>query len=277
MRTKLPFFCLLFLTISVFGQDKPLEKSKELSFILGPSATKLSNYNISNDEHKTISRQNGANCALSYNRYFKNRIGFGIGLGYSSYKQTVYQKGLFMKSDQKDKDGNTYELWMNSNMTYEYKLNYLDVPVVLHLLLGNSSQFYGFVDAGIINSFLIEGTYHEKGSIENMGKYPTSNPFFNLVSQNNPYYGYEVNPVDKENTDKFQGYNASLHVSVGVVVAMTERLSLRVAPQLTKGLTDIIIKDEQGKDYQNIFGDKSGYKPTKTFSMGLTVGFVYNL
>ncbi|MGQ0828379.1 MAG: hypothetical protein ACT4ON_08290 [Bacteroidota bacterium] len=201
----------------------------------------------------------------------------GIGLGYSSYKEIVYQKGLFEKANQIDKDGNTYDIWINSDMAYTSNLKYLDVPLTLHLLLGSSETYYGFIDVGIVNSFLIGGKYTKKGSIENMGKYYYGNPYFSDISQNNPYYDYKNQSHDKEYTDIYKFYNVSFRASVGIAAAMTERLFLRIAPEITKGFSDITGEDDKGKDYENVFGEKSAYKPTKTFSLGLNVGFSFNL
>lgn len=254
-----------------------LEKDKELVIIAGPLACKLVNSNVAKDDYKVVDKQNGYNFSFSYNKYFKNRIGFGVGFGFSKYKQITYQKGLFSKSNQIDKDGNTYDLWMNSKMTYTSNLNYLDIPIMLHLLLGSSSKYYGFIDVGIVNGFLIEGTDSKKGSIENIGKYSTGNPYFSTVSQNNSYYDYAFQAFDKENPDAFKSYNLSLKISLGIVAAMTDRLTLRVTPEFTKGLSDITAKEDQDKDYENVFGDKSTYKPTKTFSLGLNIGFGFNL
>jgi hypothetical protein len=235
------------------------------------------NSNLTGDNYKVVDRQNGVDFCVSYNKYFKNRIGIGIGLGYSQYKQTVYQKGLFTKANQTDKDGNSYDLLMNSNMKYTSNLNYIDIPIMLHLLLGNSTQHYGFIDVGIVNGFLVKGTDTKKGNVENIGKYSTGNQYFSTISQNNSYYGYANQTFDKENPDAFKLYNMSVRASFGFVAAMTEKLTLRVAPEINVGLSDIIAKDDRGKDYQNVLGEKSGYKPTKTFSLGLNVGFGFNL
>lgn len=271
-------FCILCsATLSSQNMASTLDKDKEFIVTVGPTASQLVNSNLDKDEYKVVDKQNGFNFNFSYNKYFKNRIGISVGLGFSNYKQVVYQKGLFSRSNQTDKDGNNYELLMNSDMSYISNLNYLDIPITLHLLLGNSSHYYGFINLGLVNGFLIEGTYTKKGSIENIGKYPTSNSYFSTISQNNPYYNYAFQGFSKENPDAFKSYNFSLKFSIGIAVAMTNRLTLRIAPELTKGFSDITAKVDQGKDYVNVFGDKSGYQPIKTFSLGLNIGFGFNL
>lgn len=277
MKKQLLFLLTFVIANILFAQDSSFKKDKEIILSVGPSATKLINMNIDKDEYKNVDNQLGLNVSFIYSKYFKNRIGIGIGVEYSSYGQTIYQNGLFEKKNQTDRDNYTYDLWMKSNMTYTANLKYMDVPIMLHILLGKPKQFYGFIDAGIVNSFLIDGKYTKKGSIENMGDYPTSNPYFDIVSQNNPYYGYEYNYFNSEYNEKYETHNVSFRVSFGIAATMTNRTYLCVAPEIMKGLSDVICKDDRGKDYENIFGDKLGYKATKTYSLGLNIGFVFNL
>lgn len=254
-----------------------LVKEKDLTFAAGPSASKIINPNINKDEFKDVYNKSGFNINISYNKYFKNRIGIGIGLGVSKYSQTIYQRGLFERKDQVDRDGDSYDLLMDSDMIYTVNLTYMDVPIMLHLLLGKSEKCYGFIDIGIVNGFLISGKYTKKGSIENMGKYESNHPLVDYLLQDYAYYGYEKQTYDKEYTDIYKFYNASFRASIGIATAITDKLFLRVAPEITYGFSDITGKDDKGKEYENVFGDKSAYKASKTFSLGLNAGFTFNL
>lgn len=251
-------------------------KDKELIFCAGPTSTKINNKNIKSDKYKTIDNKNGFNVSFSFNKY-SGRVGFGIGLGYSSYNQIVYQKGLFESYSQMDKDGNIYDEWIDSDITYTNKLGYLDVPVMLHLLLGNSKKYYVFVDAGIINQFLVVGAYTMKGSIENMGKYDSGNPYFGLVSQNNSYYDHKIQLYDVKDDKAYKSYNLSGHFSLGIAAPMTDNLFLKVQPYVNVGFSDITGKDMKGQEYENVFGKKSDYQKTKLFAAGLNIGFAINL
>ncbi len=254
-----------------------LQKSKDLILDFGYAATNFKNKNISADEFKIIDKKNGYVLSFSYNKYYKNRWGIGIGLGYSSYNQAIYQNGLFKKLSQTDRDGDVYDMWYDSKMKYTYNFKYLDIPVMLHLLLGNNEGFYGFIDAGIINGLLISGKYVEKGTVENMGNYSSGNPYFYLVSHGNPYYDHKFQSYDREYTDRYKFYNLSGRFSVGISAKMTDYLSLRVAPVLTVGFLDIAGSDIKGKGYKNVLGDATSYKATKTFALGLNMGFSFNL
>ncbi len=266
-------FFFIFSTSSLIAQ---VVKNKELSFSFGPTSTKIKNKNISDDKFKVVDNNNGFNLGLNYNRYFK-RVGYGVGLGYSTYKQTIYQKGLFESFSQTDKDGNLYDEWRDSDVTYTNKLVYLDVPVTLHLLLGTSTRFYGILDVGVVNQFLITGNYTMNGSVENMGKYATTNPYFNLVSQNNSYYDYKVELYEVKKDDTFKTYNLSGHLSVGLAAAMTDDLFLKIHTYANMGFSDVTAKDLQDQEYENVFGKKSEYQPTKILAFGLNFGFAYNI
>jgi hypothetical protein len=254
-----------------------LKKNKDLEFSVGPTATRIKNKSIKDDEFKTVDIQSGLNFDISFNKYKNNRVGIGIGLGCSSYNQIIYQKGLFVSFSQIDRDGNTYDKWINSDITYTNKIVYLDVPVTLHLLLGRSNKFYGYIDVGVINQFLLNAKSTEVGKVENMGKYPTSNPYFSLISQNNSYYNYAVKYYDLNHDDFYKLYNISGHFAFGIVAIMTERVSLKVQPYINVGFSDITAKEFKGQDYQNVFGRKSDYQATKLFSAGLNVGFTFNI
>ncbi|MCX6296570.1 MAG: outer membrane beta-barrel protein, partial [Bacteroidetes bacterium] len=254
-----------------------VKKNKELTVSFGPTSTKIKNKNISDDKYLIIDYKNGYNMDFCFNKYFSPRAGVGFGLGLSSFNQTEYQKGKFEKYSVKDIDGNIYDEWIDSDVTFTNKLKYLDLPITLHLLLGNSSRFYGFIDLGVINQFLLTGDYTMKGSVENMGTYPSGNPYFYLVSQNNSYYDYKVQQYDIKKTDTYKSYNLSGHFSFGLAAALNDNLFFKIQPYANIGFSDITAKDLQGVDYQNVFGSKSSYQKTKLFSLGLNVGFALNI
>ncbi len=259
--------------LTTFGQ---VEKNKEISFSFGPASTKIKNKSISEDKFKVVDDKIGYNFEVSFNKYSK-RVGIGIGLGYSSYNQDIYQKGFFESFSQMDIDGNIYDLWLNSDVTYTNKLSYIDVPLTLHLILSNSQKFYGFVDVGIINQILLRGDYTMKGSVENMGKYATTNPYFSLVSQNNSYYDYKVELYDVKKNDIYKKYNLSGHFALGLAAAMNDNLFLKIQPFANIGFSDITAKNIEGVKYEDVFGKQSDYQKTKIVSFGLSVGFVYDL
>jgi hypothetical protein len=270
-------FISLFASLSAQTENLTLQKNKEITVMIGMANTNIKNANISQDENITINKKNGLNFSFKFNKYFKNRIGFGLGLGCSSYNQEYYQKGLYQKLSQIDRDGETYDKWISSDITYSNELMYFDIPVSLHLILGKSPRFYAFVDAGIINQFLIKSVYTEEGSIETMGRYATSNPYFFVVTQNNDYYGMKFTAISEKDTEKYKFYNLSGHLSFGLAAAMTDRLILRAEPFVNIGLSDIMGPDGKGLDYENVFGELSEYKQTKLFSAGISIGFAFNL
>jgi hypothetical protein len=275
---KYIFFTGLFVYFfSVLPAQEKLEKNKELSVVAGMASTKIKNTNLSHDENIVIDNKNGANFSFEFSKYFANRIGIGFGLGYSGYDQAYSQKGLYQLPSQVDRDGDFYDKWVSSDIVYSNKLSYFNVPVTLHLLLGHSSRFYGFIDAGIVNQFLINGTYTANGSIETMARYSTNNPYFFVVTQNNSYYNVKFSPVATKDAERYKFYNLSGHLAVGIAAAMTDRLSLKVQPFADFGFSDIMGPNDKGKDYENVLGQTSAYKPTTLFAAGINVGFAFNM
>lgn len=271
---------LIYLSIfSVNGQTASVQpkKKKELVISFGPSTTRIKNENTINDENKNIDNKNGFNMDICYNRYASAGVAFGIGLGYSTYDQIIYQKGLFEHFSQTDKDGNLYDEWIDSDMTYTNKISTLDIPLKLHVLLGSATKYDAFFDLGVINQFLITGNSTEKGSIENMGKYPSSNPYFNIVSQSNSYYDYKITLYDKKYNDRYNFYNLSGHFAAGLAVKMSEITSFKVQAYVNIGFSDVTAKEFRDMDYQNVIGLKEDYEKTTLFATGLNVGFVFKL
>ena len=98
-----------------------------------------------------------------------------------------------------------------------------------------------------------------------------------ILTQNNPYYNVKFQSFDNSNSKYFKSYNCLGRISAGFVAALTDKVALRVEPFATIGLTDITSKDNQGKSYIDVFGTSSGYSETKTFSFGISAGFVFTL
>jgi hypothetical protein len=277
MKASLLFSALFLISTSIFSQSD-LEKDNEVTISIGLASTKIKNSNLSKDDHLTIDDKNGVNFSFEYSKYLKNRIGFGFGLGCSTYGQEYEQKGFYQLVGLTDKDGYTYDKLISSNVEYSNKLTYFNVPLTIHLILGSSPTFYGFVDAGIVNQFLIKGIYTEEGSIETMAKYPdNTNPYWYYYTQNNPYYDLRNRSVSKEDKERYKFYNLSGHLAIGLAAGITEKLFLRASPFMDYGFSDIMGKDGKGKDYENVLGQKSEYKETKLFSWGINVGFAFNL
>jgi hypothetical protein len=266
-------------SINASAQKEPssLIKDKELLIMVGPAATRIKNASISADENKSVNRQNGFNFNFEFVKYVKNRIGFGVGLGFSNYKQEYVEKGLFVQLSQVDRDGETYDKWMKVDLKYSDKLMYANIPLSVHLLLGNSPKFYGFLNVGIVNQFLVSGMYTMDGTTETMAVYATNNPYWDVITQNNTYYDMKQTTFSQKEEERYKFYNLSGHLSVGLAAAMTDRLFLRVEPFVNLGFSDIMGPDGKGKEYEDVFGQKTEYTPTKLFAGGLNVGFAFNL
>lgn len=280
MKKKLTILVLIMSSLlftATSQTDEFVKKNKEIALSFGVTSSKIKNKNITEDKYKDIDNQNGLNMSFCFNKYVAKRFGFGFGLGYSSYKQVVYQKGKIENFSQRDKDGNLYDQWFDSDMTYTSKLGYIDVPVTLHFLLGNSSKFYGILDIGVINQFLVSGIYTEKGSIENMGVYATGNPYWSDISQNNSYYDYGIDLYDVKKEDYYKTYNLSGHFSLGLAAQMKEHLFLKVQPYVNVGFSDITSKDRKDVQYVNVVNIKSDYEKTKLFAIGINIGFAINI
>jgi hypothetical protein len=274
------FLPIIFITFSsAVNSQVALQKDKEISINIGAASTMIENYNITHDKNLIVNNKLGTDFSVQYSKYFSEKIGVGMGIGFSNYDQVYYQKGLFKQVNQVDKDGRIYDKWINSDVKFSNKLLYAEIPVIAHFLIGNSSRCYGFIDAGIINQFLTRGTHTENGTIETMGKYgsETGNPDWFGVTTDNDYYGIGTTEVSVKEKNKFESYNLSGHLGIGLAAIMTKGLYLKVNPYANAGVLDITSKEGKGKEYENILGEQSSYKPTRLFSAGINVGLALDL
>jgi hypothetical protein len=264
---------------SVTTSQIALQKNKEISISVGAASTMIKNYNLEHDKSITINNKISGDFSVEFTKYFLDRIGVGIGLGYSNYNQAYYQKGLFKQADQVDRDGRRYEKWINSDLKNTNKLSYSNVPVTIHFLLGDLLRCYSFIDIGIINQFLIKGTYTQSGTIETIAKYPSESgdPNWFGITMNNDYYNIGSSQVNTKNTEKYRLYNLSGHVGIGIATEMTKSIHLKVQPFMNIGFLDITGKNEGGKEYEDVLGKKSAYKPTKLYSAGFNIGLAFDL
>lgn len=278
MKNYILLSVLLISFSSELSSQMALQKDKEISVMVGATSTMINNYNIRHDKSFIVDNKNGADFRIEYSQYFFDRVGLGTGFGLSNYNQVYYQKGLFRQPNQVDKNGVVYEKWTSSNVKYSNKLMYANVPVTVHVLIGGSSRCYVYADAGVINHFLIKGSYAESGTIETMGKYPSESghPDWWGLTADNEYYDYKSVSVSEKDDQKYRTYNLSGHLAVGVAAAIHNSVYLKVQPFVNAGLLDIMNKDEQGSEYVSVSGEKSSYKPTRLFSCGISVGCAFS-
>ena len=121
MKKKGLLICALMVGVSVVAQDTEL-LDKQFTITTGLTSTSFNNENIDNDKYKIVDKNNGFNLGISYSKFFKDLIGVSIGLNYSSYSQKIYQKGTFEKFNQKDIDGEAYDLLILADITESYSV-----------------------------------------------------------------------------------------------------------------------------------------------------------
>ena len=259
---------------SVNAQTSVPEKmlNSQMTISTGVTSTSFKNDNVTDDEYKLIDKQNGINFGVSYTKYFKSLIGFSLGLNYATYSQKVYQKGSFEKVDQFDQDNEMYDLLLFADITESYSVGFLEIPLMVKVIIGKPEKIYGFVEGGVVYGMFLKKSYEKDGSLENKGRYSVNNPYFDLVSHNNNYYGHEKVVYTDVLEDVYAGNNLSGRIAFGISVVGNENITFNISPVYTFGISDIMSKDIQSEEYENIFNDKSDYRATKTSAFGFNFG-----
>jgi len=243
----------------------------------GLTSTSFKNENIKNDKYKVVDKQNGINLGVGYTKYVKDFVGISFGLNYSTYAQKIYQKGLFEKVDQVDVDNELYDLLLVADITEMYSISFLEFPLMLKIILGKPKKVYGYIEAGAVYGMFLGKSYEKDGSLENKGSYSTGNPYFNIVSHNNNYYGHEKKVFTDELDDIYGTSNLSGRIAIGLSSVVSGNMTINISPVYTFGVRDISSDEIQAEDYENIFNDKSVYTPTKTSSFGINFGIALTL
>ena len=263
------------LIITAQENDKEYELNHQLEVIMGIPYSTIKNESIANDEFKSVDNHNGVLLGVNYNKYFFDIFGISIGLNYTSYTKDVYQKGYFERLDQTDQDGEKFDMLYISDVTENYAISFLEVPLTIKAIIGNPKKIYGYIEGGVIYGVFLNKGYDKSGSIENQGRYSLNgNPYWDAVSHNNSYYGHDVEIFTKSTKDIYNSHNLSGRIALGLTAVVNDNISLKIVPTYTFGMTDII---KQEVEYENVFGQKSPYTPTKTSSVGINFGVVFNL
>ena len=264
----------MLVVINVFAQNEKNENKllgSEFSFSFGITSGNFKNKNIENDENKIVDKKNGLILGANYTRYFNDRFGVSLGLGYSSYSQNVIQKGQFELAGQIDIDGYEYDKLFISDVVESTSIGMLELPLMLKVIVGNPKKIYGLAEVGFVYGLSIKNNYTKTGSIETQGKY-YANSYTDILGHNFPEYGYEKDVFVNQNKSIYGNSNLSGRISFGLVSVVSENVSIKIIPTYTFGLKDITREDLKGKEYFNVYGQKSDYSTTKLSAVGIQFG-----
>jgi hypothetical protein len=256
--------------------------SKALYLNLSPSYSRIYNKSIYNDE---LWQQKdggiGYGFEFGYFMKFKKFIGFGIGLGFSSYQTTI---GLNSYKDsiphELDIDEEDYTKIIGvSDLVQKTQLSYIDLPVYLEFGNPNTYKinFYGRI--GVKFSYPVFYKFESDGNITTQGIYPQ---YFVLLYDIKELDFFNNQTIKAAGETKLNPLNISAILSIGMTIPASDRLIFKIGANINYGLMEISA-DKFSKDDDTKYTGNSNnllMEPgsnTITQSVGLEIGIIYIL
>ncbi|MCD4665192.1 MAG: outer membrane beta-barrel protein [Bacteroidales bacterium] len=157
----------------------PASKSESLKYPssaffikLVPSSSAIVNSDITNDDAWESKGAFGINIEVGYYAKFNWLIGYGIGLGYSSFKSDLTLKKDYVEMDEIDIDDDEYVLKITLNNAVEkLSVSYLDIPIFIEIGNVNLDKIGFYGRFGVKLSFPLLASFKPTGIFSYRGYY----------------------------------------------------------------------------------------------------------
>jgi hypothetical protein len=255
--------------------------SKGLFLNIVPSYTSILNSDISKDNNWKINSGFGFNIEVGYLSKFNETIGVGFGVGYSSFSSEITSdpiENYVIAAN--DRDNDVYDRMVaTSSLNEEISIGYIDIPIFLDVSNTNIDKIGYYGRVGIKISTPISNSITHSGTATIKGYYDQ----YNVLLYGIPPMGFYTNKEIYEDSDiELKPINFSLLVSGGISIPISNYVIIKVGANAIFGLTEI--SNRKAEDY-DVYRYDGGFSKllnnpnatTKTRSLGLEVGLIYNL
>jgi len=219
-------------------------------FSVGPSKTKIVNSGSVYDTSLINNKVNTVFGTAEIGYFFSDYFGISTGLGYVSYKTKLnlntYQKNF----EAIDSENEPFNMKITGSGIQEIQtVNFLSIPLCVHLRLPFNQTFGLFLKTGINLSLPVSNKYNSSGTFTYKGYYPK----YNVTLENLPKYGFANDTIITSNGEldiKKLHFNTLL--SVGCEVNITNSMQIGIAANFTNSL----LKESYSSRVINISPDK---------------------
>ncbi|PID89621.1 MAG: hypothetical protein CSA05_00030 [Bacteroidia bacterium] len=227
----------------------------------GPSYGLMSNDKIKNTDSWDLSGKISYQFHAIASYYFRKYIGFGLGIGISSYGSEISLNNFSNENNPNikgtDKDGENYLKIVNANFTETYSLKYFDIPILIRSGNVSFNRFSFYFDIGFQYSMLLNSTYEISGTSEHKGYYPQ---YANVILDELPEYGYTKKNINISDDWEINKTKLSFLINTGLYIPIKEKTSISLGVSYSKGLSDLNYnKAKHRDDFIKLVG-----KPDKT-------------
>lgn len=254
--------------------------SKAFYLNVVPSSSYVFNKDIYNSDNWNPKNGFGVNFEVGYFGKFSRIIGYGFGLGYSSFSTEITSAPQEGTASESDIDSDEYtQLIQTSEITEKTKLGYFDIPIFIEFSTINIDKIGFYGRAGLKLSIPLSKTFTSSGQASYEGYYDQ----YNVVLYGIPELGFDNDKPIYSNTEMtLKPINVSALLSAGITYPLSNYLILRLGANANFGLLEI--SDKKASDYNSTMVDGNYNKllenpnsTTVTKAFGIEVGIIYNL
>jgi hypothetical protein len=201
---------------------------------MGPSKTKIENSGSVYDPALLNNKVNSVFGTAEIGYFFTDYFGISSGLGYVSYKTKLNLK-IFQKNfDAIDSENEFFNMQVTGSGIQELQtVDFLSIPVCIHLRLPFNQTFGLFLKAGINFSLPISNKYNSSGTFTYRGYYPKYNVWLDSL----PAYGFAKDKlVDSKGTLNIKKICFTTLLSFGFDVNITNSIQCGIAANFNNAL-----------------------------------------
>lgn len=255
--------------------------SKAFYFNVVPSASYIFNKDIYHSENWQIKNGVKINVEFGYFGKFSRIIGYGFGLGYSSFSTEISSDPVIsISAGYTDIDGDDYiQLLKTTSMVEKTKVSYVDIPMFIEFsnITIDKIGFYG--RAGLTVSFPLTKSFTSSGNASYGGYYDQ----YNVVLYGIPELGFDSNkPIYSETEMSLNLVNISAIFSGGITYPLSKYFIIRGGLNANVGLVEMSKVKAENYEKTKFDGNYSKLlenpnSTTLTRSFGIEVGLIYTL
>lgn len=207
--------------------------------------------------------------------YFINS-GFGISTGviYHNFKTSNtanYNNDTDQNISKTDADGDTYYLYVNSDLDEKSVFKKIEIPIqfIYRHGLYNKTNFYA--KAGVNISYLLENTTTVLGNSTRSGYYPN----LNLLVDDADFYGFGTIDYNNEYNYELNTLNFNGYLELGISIPLNKNSYLNTGISISRSLNNLKYKKSVYlDDYYTINGEAEN----AAFEyLGLCVNYIIKL
>lgn len=258
-------------TISRKGWSMGIEGSYGLSPV---ENAMLNSVSMDYDAHTWESTPGyGIKAGLNAYYFINDNIGFKTGVSFNTYESSFKLSGTFTDTElSTDLNDDSYHKIIAAEYDSAVSLSYVGIPFVFNYTSGVPGKIGFFAEVGAVVGIKATAQYESTGDYQFYGYYP-SHPAVTQYLYIEELGFYDEKNINRQGDVEIASLNISAYASFGLNVSIGYFSSLKIAPELYFGISDI----DAGYDYSDIFGKVKPHEATVLKKYGIKMSYILKL